>query len=62
MQPKLLSINPRRQQQALAADWDMVIVDEAHHLQWSEQAASPSTGLLNNWACFSQPYLIDRHP
>ncbi len=32
---------PRRQQQALQAGWDMVIVDEAHHLQWSEQAVSP---------------------
>ncbi|MDD5275044.1 MAG: RNA polymerase-associated protein RapA [Methylovulum sp.] len=32
---------PSRQQQALDAGWDMVIVDEAHHLQWSEQAASP---------------------
>jgi len=31
---------PRRQQQAIAAGWDMVIVDEAHHLQWSEQAPS----------------------
>jgi len=32
---------PNRQQQALAAGWDMVIVDEAHHLEWSEQSASP---------------------
>ncbi len=32
---------PSRQQQALDAGWDMVIVDEAHHLQWNEQAASP---------------------
>ena len=32
---------PNRQQQALAAGWDIVIVDEAHHLEWSEQAASP---------------------
>ncbi|MEQ1530051.1 MAG: RNA polymerase-associated protein RapA [Methylococcales bacterium] len=32
---------PRRQQQAIQAGWDMVIVDEAHHLEWSEQAASP---------------------
>jgi ATP-dependent helicase HepA len=31
---------PRRQQQAIEAGWDMVIVDEAHHLQWSEQAPS----------------------
>jgi ATP-dependent helicase HepA len=30
-----------RQPQALQAGWDMVIVDEAHHLEWSEQAASP---------------------
>ena len=32
---------PRRQQQALDAGWDMIIVDEAHHLEWSEQRASP---------------------
>jgi ATP-dependent helicase HepA len=32
---------PNRQQQALAAGWDMVIVDEAHHLEWNEQSASP---------------------
>ncbi|MGZ5044939.1 MAG: RNA polymerase-associated protein RapA, partial [Methylobacter sp.] len=32
---------PRRQQQAIEAGWDMVIVDEAHHLEWSEQAPSP---------------------
>ena len=32
---------PHRQRQAIDAGWDMVIVDEAHHLEWSEQAASP---------------------
>jgi ATP-dependent helicase HepA len=32
---------PLRQQQAIEAGWDMVIVDEAHHLEWSEQAPSP---------------------
>ncbi|MGR9045036.1 MAG: RNA polymerase-associated protein RapA [Gammaproteobacteria bacterium] len=32
--------HPNRQQQALAAGWDLVIVDEAHHLEWSEQAPS----------------------
>ena len=32
---------PRRQQQAIEAGWDMVIVDEAHHLEWSELAPSP---------------------
>jgi len=29
-----------RQQQALDTDWDLVVVDEAHHLQWSEQNPS----------------------
>ncbi len=38
---RFFSDYPRRQQQALQAGWDMVIVDEAHHLEWSEQAASP---------------------
>lgn len=32
---------PKRQAQALAAGWDMVVVDEAHHLEWSEQSPSP---------------------
>ncbi len=31
---------PNRQEQALDAGWDMVIVDEAHHLEWSETAPS----------------------
>ena len=37
-----LSENPLRHSQALAADWDLLIVDEAHHLAWSEQQASPA--------------------
>jgi ATP-dependent helicase HepA len=32
---------PNRQQQVLAAGWDIVIIDEAHHLEWSETTASP---------------------
>ncbi len=31
---------PARQEQALDAGWDMVIIDEAHHLEWSETAPS----------------------
>ncbi|MCK9394707.1 MAG: RNA polymerase-associated protein RapA [Methylobacter sp.] len=38
---RFFSDYPRRQQQAIDAGWDMVIVDEAHHLEWSEQAPSP---------------------
>ncbi|MFW5444498.1 MAG: RNA polymerase-associated protein RapA [Methylococcaceae bacterium] len=38
------SAYPQRQQQVLEAGWDIVVVDEAHHLQWSEQ--SPSADYL----------------
>lgn len=31
---------PDRQEQALDAGWDMVIVDEAHHLEWNEHKPS----------------------
>ncbi len=33
---------PQWQEQAINAQWDMVVVDEAHHLQWHEQ--TPSVG------------------
>ena len=37
----LFSDHPERQAMALACDWDVVLVDEAHHLQWTpEQAGS----------------------
>lgn len=32
-----LSANPQRAKQVLDAEWDMLIVDEAHHLEWDEQ-------------------------
>ncbi len=35
-----LAGDPRRVEQAVAAGWDVLVVDEAHHLEWS--AASPS--------------------
>ena len=35
---------PQRQLQALEAGWDIVVVDEAHHLEWNEQ--SPSSDYL----------------
>ena len=52
-----LAGNPPRAEQAAAACWDMLVVDEAHHLAWSEAAVSSeyqvveqlsrkSTGLL----------------
>lgn len=41
-----LADNPARAQQAADAGWDMLIVDEAHHLAWSEAAPSPEYLLI----------------
>jgi ATP-dependent helicase HepA len=38
--------NADRLQQALDAGWDMVVVDEAHHLHWSPEAASPEYSVV----------------
>jgi len=36
----LLARQPHRLAQAVGAGWDLLIVDEAHHLRWSAEAAS----------------------
>ncbi|PID46856.1 MAG: RNA polymerase-associated protein RapA [Proteobacteria bacterium] len=36
-----LAKSPMRQEQAQAAGFDLMVVDEAHHLQWSPEQASP---------------------
>lgn len=36
----------KRREQLLAAGWDLLIVDEAHHLEWTPQAASPRYALV----------------
>ncbi|MEC8376565.1 MAG: RNA polymerase-associated protein RapA [Pseudomonadota bacterium] len=35
-----LSQSEKRQQQIQAASWDLMVVDEAHHLAWSQEAPS----------------------
>ncbi len=35
-----LKNHPQRFEQALAASWDLMVVDEAHHLEWSVEAPS----------------------
>lgn len=35
-----LCANPERFSQAIVGDWDLLIVDEAHHLQWSAEQPS----------------------
>ncbi len=45
-----LSANETRREQALAAGWDIVVVDEAHHLAWTPAAASPDYALVEQLA------------
>jgi ATP-dependent helicase HepA len=40
----------KRRDQALATNWDLLIVDEAHHLAWSPDAVSPDYALVNDLA------------
>lgn len=37
----LFEDDPELQKQVLEAQWDMVIIDEAHHLEWHPDSASP---------------------
>lgn len=41
-----LSANDRRARQLLDANWDLVVVDEAHHLEWTPERASPGYALV----------------
>ena len=38
----LFTDSERRTRQAAEARWDVIVVDEAHHLEWSELSASPA--------------------
>jgi ATP-dependent helicase HepA len=41
-----LARSPERAAQAMAADWDVLVVDEAHHLEWSPDHVSPEYALV----------------
>lgn len=41
-----LAGDAKRATQIVAADWDIVVVDEAHHLEWSPDATSPAYALV----------------
>lgn len=42
----LFDTSPQRREQLLAAGWDMLVVDEAHHLEWSPEQTSPRYALI----------------
>ena len=39
----------RRFEQVLEAEWDLLVVDEAHHLEWSEEAPAAPTKWWKRW-------------
>src|SRR5690606_15458594 len=50
--------NPRRYEQALAAEWDLLLVDEAHHLQWSEEKVSDEYHCIEGLAKIAKGLLL----
>ncbi|PJE18318.1 RNA polymerase-associated protein RapA [Legionella sp.] len=50
--------NEQAQQHAIDANWDLLIVDEAHHLHWSEKAVSPEYKLVEQLAEHSKGLLL----
>ncbi|MEN7973419.1 MAG: SNF2-related protein [Verrucomicrobiota bacterium] len=47
---EFLTENPQRAAQAVASDWDLLIVDEAHHLHWSPEQTSPEYDVVERLA------------
>jgi len=44
---EFLLSHPDRMAQVMAAEWDLLVVDEAHHLTWSPEAPSPGYQLVD---------------
>jgi len=53
-----LSKNPKRAAQAREAGWDLLVVDEAHHLQWSPNEAGPEYQLVESLAVAASSLLL----
>ena len=55
---EFLGTDAKRAQQAVDGDWDLLVVDEAHHLQWSPQQASPEYCLVEQLATHTSGVLL----
>ncbi|WP_375176943.1 RNA polymerase-associated protein RapA [Marinobacter mobilis] len=53
-----LTRNRHAQQDMLAASWDLAVVDEAHHLAWSPESASPEYQVVERLADISRGLLL----
>lgn len=49
---------PKRFQTALQGNWDLLVVDEAHHLHWSQQAVSPGYAMIEQLAACTKGVLL----
>jgi len=54
----LFTDNPQRFDQVLNAQWDLLIVDEAHHLAWSRERVSDEYKLVEQLAHISKGLLL----
>ncbi len=53
-----LMAHPLRCQQAVDGEWDLLVVDEAHHLQWAPGNASPEYQLIEQLARVTRGVLL----
>jgi len=53
-----LGRDAQRRDQALAAGWDMLVVDEAHHLEWTPEAASPEYQVVEALAAIAPSVVL----
>jgi ATP-dependent helicase HepA len=55
---EFLLAQPLRHEQAVAGEWDLLVVDEAHHLQWSPDRVSPEYRLVEGLAQATRGVLL----
>lgn len=55
---EFLTENPKRAAQTVACNWDLLIVDEAHHLHWSPEQSSPEYALVEQLAANTPRLLL----
>ncbi|SDM52450.1 ATP-dependent helicase HepA [Franzmannia pantelleriensis] len=53
-----LFANPQRQTQAQSCDWDLLIVDEAHHLDWQPEKTGPGYACVEALAARTEGVLL----
>jgi len=53
-----LAGNAKRAQQVIEVGWDLLIVDEAHHLEWTQQQASPAYEIVETLAQRTEGLLL----